>query len=124
MRRDTLELADDSLFIETRNHAFAAAEAHLPASRYRFSKKKAFGFDSAPFQTAGLLPDCGTDAIAIAGAQLVLLIWKDHLNPGEIENTSTETLLLDFENQSLPFFLNIDNLNSSYATLRKQEEKL
>jgi len=104
MRRDTLELADDSLFIETRNHAFMAAEAHLPTSRYCFSKKRAFGFDSAPFQTAGLLPDCGTNAIASAGAQLVPLVWKDHLNPGEIENTSTGALLLDSNIRVCCFF--------------------
>jgi hypothetical protein len=48
------------LFIETRNHTFAAAEAYLPTRRYCFSKKGAFGFDPTPFPTAGLLPDCDT----------------------------------------------------------------
>ena len=123
MRRDTLELADDSLFIETSNHAFAAAETHLPSSRCRFAKKGAFGFDPTPFPTAGLLPDCDTDAITIAGAPLLPFIWKDHLNSGEIENTSTGTLLLDPEIRGC-CFLDIDNPNFIYATLEKQEEKL
>ena len=122
MRRDTLELADNSLFIETSEHSFAAAQAHLPSRRCRFSKKGAFGFDPTPFQTAGLLPDCDTDTITIAGAPLVPLIWKDHLYPGEIQNTSTGTLLLDPENRDY-CFLHIDNLNFIYVTLEKQEKK-
>ena len=71
MRRDTLELADDSLFIENFNHAFPAADLSPPTKGLSFSKDSAFGSDLTPFQAAKLIIDFGVEAIAIAGTLLV-----------------------------------------------------
>jgi hypothetical protein len=116
MRRDILELADDSLFIETSNHVFSAAEAHLPTGRSGFSKEGAFGFDSTSLQTASLLLGRDTDAIITAAAALLPLRWKDHANSGAVRKHLDRNVTAVFEDQRFPLIVRIDNFNFIYAT--------
>ncbi len=114
MRRDTLELADDSLFIQNANLAFTAAKAHLLTRAYRFPKEGAFGFDSTPFQAANLLRDA--DAANMAGALFAPLIWQDFANPGEVLKHFCRIITAALKDLNSPFILRIDSLNFIYAT--------
>ena len=116
MARDTLELADDSLFIANINHAFTAADACPPAGAHGFSKDSASGFDLTPFQAANLLIDHDAEAITIAGALLVPLIWKDLACPGKVQKHFDWKSTVALKNLSFPVILRIDNLNFIYAT--------
>ncbi len=86
MRRDALILEPDSLFIDKIKRAFTAAEADLLIKVRDFAIRKTHGVDSTPFQAAELLLEHEADALAIAGALLTPLLWKNVTNLADIEN--------------------------------------
>jgi hypothetical protein len=103
MRRDPLELADDSLFIEYFNQAFAAAEAFLPTMDHRFSKRKAGGFDSTPFQAANPVLGRDADEITIAGAPKFPLFCKTFPIPVGVEKHFGRTITAMIQDLKDPF---------------------
>jgi len=111
MRRDTLELAHDSLFVEKTNHAFAAAAPHLLARAHFFSKERASGLETTPFQAVDLHPDWDADALTVAGALLSPLIWQGHADPGEVRKCFSRTVTATLQDLSSPFILRNDSLN-------------
>jgi len=115
MRRDTLGLADDSLFVEYFNQAFAAAEAFLMTMNHRFSKRKAGGFDSTPFQAANPLRGRDADEITIVGAPKFPLFCKTFPIPVWVEKHFGRTITAMIQDPKDPFILGIDNLNFTYA---------
>ena len=84
MRRDTLELARGSLFIEKIKKTFEAADVDLLTRVYAFSEAKAAGPGREPFQAAELLLDQKSDAITISGALLGPLVWHGKAELSEI----------------------------------------
>jgi len=114
MRRDTLELADDSLFVEYFNQAFAS-EAFLLTMDHRFSKPKAGGFDSTPFQAANPLLARDADEITIAGAPKFPLFCKTFPVPMWVEKHFGRTITAIIQDLKDPFILRIDNLDFAYA---------
>jgi hypothetical protein len=116
MRRDTLGLADNSLFIENINHACMAAHARLQTKAPGFFKESVFGFDSTHYQAANLHLDHHADVVTIAGALLVPLIWQDVADPGEVLKHFCRIITAALKDLSTPFILRIDSLNFIYAT--------
>lgn len=86
MRRDTLALAPDSLFIEKIRRTFTTAEADLLIWVHDFARRKTHGVDSTPFRAADLLLEQDADALAIASALLAPLLWKNVTNLDDIRN--------------------------------------
>ena len=84
MRRDTLELADDSLFIERIKGRFAAADAELIIRAHAFLSEKACADDSTAHKAAALLIEQDADAITVAAALLTPLLWQECIDPSEI----------------------------------------
>ena len=68
MRRDKLELADDSLFIERIKHTFAAADAELVIRAHAVLSEKACADDSTAHNAAAMLVEQDADAIAVVAA--------------------------------------------------------
>lgn len=77
MKRDTLEQARDSLFIDKIQSTFKAADADLLIQAYTFSQEKSCGDNLTGYRAANLLFEQSADAITIASALLAPLIWQD-----------------------------------------------
>jgi GTP pyrophosphokinase len=103
MRRDTLELADDSLFIERTKRTFTAADAELVIRAHAFLSEKACADDSTAHKAAALLIGQNADAITVAAALLTSLLWQECIDQSEIREhfgspvaASVEDLRSDF----------------------------
>lgn len=92
MERNNLELACNSLFIEKIKNAFRAAQLDLLAKVYPFSKQRTSGSGSVSFQTAERLIDQNADAITVAGALLIPLLWQNLAEPDEINKHFGQTI--------------------------------
>jgi hypothetical protein len=110
MRRDPLELAHGSLFVEKINHASTAANAHLLTGADALSTERASGSHATPFQAAGLLLDRNADGLTVNGALLIPLIWLDLTQPAEVQKHIGRPVAATLQNLSFPFFWRVDNL--------------
>lgn len=103
MGRDTLELADDSLFIEKINQTFTAAEADLVVRARAFFIEKKCADDSAGYQAAGILFDQEADAVALAASFIAPLLWQNLASPDEIREHLGPAVADTLENLHSPF---------------------
>jgi hypothetical protein len=108
MERNTLELACNSLFIEKIKNEFQAAIADLLVKVYWFSKQRASGLDSMPFQAAELLIDQDADAITMAGSLLPPLLWQGRAQPIEITKLFGRAVADTISDLNSPFILRTD----------------
>lgn len=111
MGRNTLELADDSLFIEKIKNTFRVADTDLVKRAHAFSLKKTCGVDLTTLQAAGLLLEQGADAITVASALLAPLLWQGLTDPAEIQKHFDRTVAAVLEDLSSPFILRSDTGN-------------
>lgn len=84
MRRDALELAGDSLFIEKIRNTFRPQEAELFARVYAFSKKKGAGQNNIPFRAANIIIEHGSDASTVSAAMLAPVLLDARTTTNEI----------------------------------------
>jgi GTP pyrophosphokinase len=108
MRRDTPELACDSLFIEKFSRAFAAADADLLNKAYVFLKRRASGLDSNPFQAAELLLDQDADAVTIAAALIAPLLWQGLADLDQVRDHFGQLVAETLEGLNSSFLLRFD----------------
>jgi (p)ppGpp synthase/HD superfamily hydrolase len=108
MRRDTLELACDSLFIEKFRQAYNAVDGDLLNRAYAFAKGKARGPDSPSFQAAALLLDQEADAVTIAVALIAPLHWQGLADLEQIRQHLGREVAGTLEGLSSPFPLRFD----------------
>jgi (p)ppGpp synthase/HD superfamily hydrolase len=108
MVRDTLELADDSLFIDKIRHTFAAADGSLLTRAYAFSREKAGELDSTPFQAADLLIDQGADALTVICALLAPLLWQDLADLDDIQKHFDARVVAELKGLNPPSILRSD----------------
>ena len=109
MRRDTLELADDSLFIERIKGRFAAADADLILRAHAFLSEKACADDSTAHQAAALLIEQDADAITVAAALLTPLLWQACIDPSEIRERFGSSVAASIEDLCSPFIPTTDD---------------
>jgi len=110
MRRDPLELAEDSLFIEIIKNECTAVDTFLLTAANGFLKERAFGFDPTPFQAIDQLPGRDADALAISDAFLAPLIFQDLFNPAEIRKKLVRIVTAKREDPSAAFILRLADL--------------
>jgi hypothetical protein len=103
MRRDTLELADDSLFIERIKRTFTAADADPVIRAHAFLSKKACADDSTAQKAAVLLMEQDANATTVATALLTPILWKEYIDPFEIRDHFGSTAATALEEHSSPF---------------------
>jgi len=103
MGRDTLELADDSLFIEKINQTFTAADADLVGRAHAFFVEKKCAGDSAGYHAADLLFEQEADAVSIAAALLVPLLWQHLASPDEIRDHFGSAVAATLDKLHSPF---------------------
>jgi (p)ppGpp synthase/HD superfamily hydrolase len=84
MERDTLGLADDSLFNVRVRNAFKAADADLLNQVNDFLAEKSCERNSIGYQAADLLCKQGADAVTIASALIAPLFWQNHAELNDI----------------------------------------
>jgi (p)ppGpp synthase/HD superfamily hydrolase len=108
MGRDTLELADDSLFIERVKHTFATADAELVIRAHAFLSENVCADDSTAHKAAALLIEQDADAITVAAALLIPLLWHECIDPYEIRERFGSTVAATLEDLSLPFIPTTD----------------
>ena len=108
MGRDTLGLADDSLFIEKIKNTFQAADADLLTRAYAFTRLKFCEVNSAGYKAADLLLDQDADAITIAGALLAPLIWQNLTDIGHVREYFGPDVVTALEDLRDSFFIPID----------------
>jgi sulfur carrier protein ThiS len=102
MRRDTLELADDSLFIERMKRTFTAADAELVVRAHAFLSEKACADDSTAHKAAALLIEQDADAITVAATLLIPLLWQECIDPSEIREGFGSTVADSTEDPCSP----------------------
>jgi len=105
MRRDPLELADDSLFIEIIKNECTAADTFLLKAANSLLKERTFGFNPTPFQAIDQTPDRDADASTIPDAFLAPLIFQDLFNPGEIGKQLVRMVTAKRQDPSAAFIL-------------------
>jgi GTP pyrophosphokinase len=103
MGRDTLELADDSLFIEKINQTFSEAEADLVGRAHAFFIKNKCADNSAGYRTADLLFEQEADAVSIAASLLAPLLWQNLASTDEIRDHFGPAVAATLENLHPPF---------------------
>jgi (p)ppGpp synthase/HD superfamily hydrolase len=84
MRRDTLGLADDSLFVKKIKHTFKAADVDLLSRVHAYTREKLCHGSSTGYKAADLLFDQDADATTIADALLAPLLWKKLTDIGHV----------------------------------------
>jgi (p)ppGpp synthase/HD superfamily hydrolase len=109
MRRDTLELADDSLFIERVKGTFTAADAELAIRAHAFLSEKACADDSTAHKAAALLIEQDADATAVAAALLPPLLWQECIDPSEIRERFGSTVAASIEDLGSPLIPTTDD---------------
>jgi (p)ppGpp synthase/HD superfamily hydrolase len=109
MRRDTLELADDSLFIERVKGTFTAADAELVIRAHAFLSEKACADDSTARKAAALLIEQDADATAVAAALLPPLLWQECIDPSEIGERFGSTVAASIEDLGSPLIPTTDD---------------
>ena len=109
MRRDKLELADDSLFIERIKHTFTAADAELVIRAHAFLSEKACADDSTAHKAAALLIEQDADAITVAAALLTPLLWQECIDISEIRERFGSTVAASIEDLFSPFIPTTDD---------------
>ena len=109
MRRDTLELADDSLFIERIKRTFTAADAELVIRAHAFLSEKACAENSTAYKAALLLIEQEADAVTVAAALLTPLLWQDCVDPSEIRERFGSTVAASIEDLCSPFIPTTDD---------------
>ncbi len=105
MGRDSLKLADDSLFIDKIQNTFKAADADLLARAHAFSREKLCGGNSTGYKAVDLLFDQNADATTIAGALLAPILWKNLTDIGHVREhfgTDVATALEDLQDSFFP----------------------
>ena len=110
MRRDTLGLADDSLFIEKIKHEFKAADVDLIKQAYSFSLEKACVDVSIGYKAANLLFEQGADAVAIAGALIAPLLWQNLTDLDYIHGHFGQDIAATLSDLYYPFISRTENL--------------
>jgi len=102
MGRDSLELADDSLFSDKIKHTFKAADADLVNRALAFALKKSCNGDSTGNKAADLLLEQDADAITIASALLAPLLWQGLTDIGDIRENFRPEVAATVEDLSPP----------------------
>jgi len=118
MRRDNLELASESLFIEKIENAFCPTEADLLLKVHAFSKERAFGLGSEFFKAAELLLDQEADAITIAGALLAPLSWYGRAGVDEVRKHFGRKLAEVISDLTPPVAVRIDTESNRRKDIR------
>jgi (p)ppGpp synthase/HD superfamily hydrolase len=108
MRRDTLELAVDSLFIERVKGTFTAADAELVIRAHAFLSEKSRADDSTARKSAALLIKQDADATAVA-ALLHPLLWQECIDPSEIGERFGSTVAASIEDLGSPLIPTTDD---------------
>ena len=103
MRRDTLELADDSLFIERIKGRFVAADTDLLIRAHAFLSEKACAEDTTAHKAAALLIE------TVASARLPLPLWQACIDPSEIRELFGSTMDNRVEDLSSPLIPTTDD---------------
>ncbi len=97
MRRDLLELADGSLFIERVNRTFTAVDADRIIRAYAFLSENACADDSTARKAAALVIEPDAVAITVAAALLTPLLWQACIGPSEIRERFGSTVATTIE---------------------------
>jgi hypothetical protein len=103
MRRDTLELADGSLFTERIKRTFTAADADPVIRAHAFLSEKACADDSTARIAAVLLMEQDANATTVAAALLTPILWKECIDPSEIRDHFGSTVATALEEHASPF---------------------
>ena len=103
MERNNLELACNSLFIEKIKNVFKAAELDRLVKVYSFSKQRSSTPGSLSFQAAEPLIDQSADAITVAGALLIPLLWQVSVKPDEIHRYFGQKIAALIGDLNFPF---------------------
>jgi GTP pyrophosphokinase len=109
MGRDTLGLADDSLFIEKVKHTFQVADADLLTRAYAYTQEKLCDGNSTGYKAANLLFDQDADATTIAGALLAPLIWQNLTDIRHVREHFGPDVATALEDLRDSFFIPIDD---------------
>jgi GTP pyrophosphokinase len=103
MRRDTLELADGSLFFERVRRTFTAADAGFIIRADAFLLEQACADVTTAHQAATLLIEQDADPITVAAALLTPLLWQECIDPSEIRKRFGPTVAACIEDLGSPF---------------------
>jgi GTP pyrophosphokinase len=85
MQGDSLELADDRLFIEKIQRQFQSTDADQLIRAYQLYEQRAGGPDSHALQAAELLLGQGADAATLACALIAPLYWRGLTSAAEVQ---------------------------------------
>ena len=100
MGRDTLGLADDSLFIDGIHHTFTAADANRLTGVHGVSKERACGSKAAPVHiamAADLLLAQGVNGTPATGAPLTPFPWQVTIDTDEIRKRFGSTVSAEYQ---------------------------
>ncbi len=119
MKRNSLELAHDSLFVERIERAFGAPDANLLRRVHAFSRGRMPEHDSTPFQAADLLLDQNADAVTIATALLAPIFKQNLADAREIERRFGLAVSRTLEKLHFPDASHIDGREDQRGDIQK-----
>lgn len=124
MGRSNLELGCDNLFIKKLKNQFNAADFDLLARVYFFSKEKTASLGSIHLKAADLLIEQDADAITVAGALLLPLLWQNLAEPDEINKYFDQTIAPIIKDLNSPLVLRTDTEDHRRMDIRAFLESL
>lgn len=107
MRRDTLEVSNQSIFKEKIQKTFGAADAEAVVDACDFISERAYDPGAPHFQAANILLDQHADSVTIVAALLAPLFWSGRVYLDEIRNRFGQTVAETLDTLDAPL-LHVD----------------